>query len=119
MIKRARELNDGMLEYYFKKIEKLGGKKVGIVGLSYREGVKEKAYSRSVPLIALLRKKGYEVFGADGLYSENEIGELFGIKPIGKFEDMDAIVIMNRETKFRAKLRKLKSKIIDIKNILE
>ena len=119
LIKTARELNDGMLEYYFKKIEKLGGKKVGIVGLSYREGVKEKAYSRSVPLIALLRKKGYEVFGADGLYSENEIGELFGIKPIGKFEDMDAIVIMNRETKFRAKLRKLKSKIIDIKNILE
>src|SRR3989338_6423456 len=45
LIKIARKLNDGMVDYYLGKIEKIGGKKVGIIGLSYREGAKEKAYS--------------------------------------------------------------------------
>ena len=60
-----------MINYYIKKIENLIGKKnnvkIGIIGLSYREGVKEKAYSRSIELIRLLKKKGYDVFVSENL----------------------------------------------------
>src|SRR3989338_5466524 len=45
LIKTARELNDDMVNYYIKKIKNTAknGEKIGIIGLSYREGVKEKA----------------------------------------------------------------------------
>src|SRR3989338_3728465 len=69
LIKTARTINDGMINYYAEKVGKIGGKKVGVLGLSYREGVKEKAYSRSIDFISLLKKKGYDVYGYDPLYS--------------------------------------------------
>src|SRR3989338_7326172 len=84
LIKPARELNDDMIEYYFEKIKNIVGKKsnakIGIIGLSYREGVKEKAYSRSIAIISLLKKNVYEVYGLDPLYSKEEIENNFNVK---------------------------------------
>lgn len=118
LIRLARELNDDMLNYYLKKIEEIGGKKIGIIGLSYREGVKEKAYSRSVDLINLLNKKGYEVYGLDPLYSKEETEKEFNIEYLDSFEDMDAIILMNKETQYKEQLEKIKDKVVDVKNVL-
>jgi UDP-N-acetyl-D-mannosaminuronic acid dehydrogenase len=118
LTKTARELNDSMIEYYAKKVKEIGGKKVGIVGLSYREGVKEKAYSRSIPLIQLLKNKGYEVYGLDPSYSKEETEKLFDVKYLENFKDMDSIILMNKETGYK-ELEKLKNKVIDIKNVLK
>ena len=118
LIKTARELNEGMVGYYAKEIEKIGGKKVGIIGLSYREGVKEKAYSRSINLINLLKKKGYEVHGLDPLYSKEETKKEFNIEYLDDIESMDVIILMNKELQYKEQLEKIKDKVIDVKNVL-
>ncbi len=118
LIKIARDLNDDMINYYVKKIEKIGGKKIGIIGLSYREGVKEKAYSRSIALINLLKKKGYDVYGLDPLYSKEEIEKEFKIKCLDNFDKMNAIILMNKEFQYKNELKKIENKVIDIKNVL-
>ena len=118
LIKSARNLNDSMLNYYLKKIEAIGGKKIGIIGLSYRECVKEKAYSRSVDLIKLLKKKGYEVYGLDPLYSKEETEKEFDVKYLDNFDDMDTIILMNKELQYKEQLEKIKNKVIDVKNVL-
>ncbi|MBN4049065.1 nucleotide sugar dehydrogenase [archaeon AH-315-M20] len=118
LLKSARDLNDSMLEYYAKKVDKIGGKKVGLIGLSYREGVKEKTYSRSTNMIALLKKKDYEVYGLDPLFSKEEIENNFDVKYLDNFNEMDVIIVMNKESQYKAKLKAIKDKVIDIKNIL-
>ena len=119
LIKGARELNDGMVDYYAKKVDKIGGKKVGIIGLSYREGVKEKAYSRSIAMIELLKKKGYDVYGLDPSYSKEETETVFKVHYLHNFEDMDAIILMNKEERYKKKLKSIKNKVVDVKNILD
>ena len=118
LIKTARNLNDDMLNYYIKKIEKINGKKIGIIGLSYREGVKEKTYSKSIDMIKLLKKKGYEVYGLDPLYSKEEIKKEFNIRYLDDLNKMDAIILMNKEYRYKNKLKKIKNKVIDVKNVL-
>jgi len=118
LIKTARELNDDMINYYIKKIKKIGGKKVGIIGLSYREGVKEKAYSRSIAMIQALKEQDYETYGLDPLYSKEEIESNFNVKHLDDFNKMDVIVLMNKETQYKEKLSKIKNKVIDVKNVL-
>lgn len=117
LIKAARKLNDGMIDYYAKKIEKIGGKKVGIIGLSYREGVREKAYSRAVDFIRLLRKKGYDVYGMDPLYLREETEKEFDIKYLDNLNEMDVIVLMNKELQYKNQLKNIKNKVIDVKNV--
>tara|TARA_Y100000294_G_C8562459_1_gene339572 strand:- start:454 stop:1632 length:1179 start_codon:yes stop_codon:yes gene_type:complete len=118
LIKTARELNDGMIEYYTKKVDEIGGKKAGIVGLSFREGVKEKAYSRSIAMIQALKKKGYEVYGLDPLYSEEETKNEFDIEYLEDFNKMDVIILMNKESRYKDKLKAIKDKVVDVKNVL-
>jgi UDP-N-acetyl-D-mannosaminuronate dehydrogenase len=118
LIKVARKLNDDMIEYYAKKIASIGGKKVGVVGLSYREGVKEKAYSRSIDMIKLLKKKGYDVYGYDPLYSSSETLKEFGCKYLDDFSKMDVLILMNKEVSLKNKLMKFKDRVVDVKNVL-
>ena len=118
LIKIARELNDSMVDYYAKRIDKIGGKKVGIIGLSYREGVKEKAYSKSIELISLLKKKKYDVYALDTLYSKEEIKKEFGVNYLEDFNKMDVIILMNKERIYRNELIKIKNKVVDVKNVL-
>lgn len=121
LIKAARALNDDMVNYYFEKIKNTAknGKKIGIIGLSYREGVKEKAYSRSIAMIRLLKKNGYEVYGIDPLYSKEEIESNFNVKYLNDFGKMDSIIVMNKLPEYRGKLMRLKKKVVDVKNMLK
>jgi UDP-N-acetyl-D-mannosaminuronic acid dehydrogenase len=117
LMKTARELNDKMIEFYLQKIKKMCKTgKVGVIGLSYRNGVKEKAYTRSIPFIDLLKRNGYHVFGIDPMYNDVELKSEFGVSAIKDFSKMDVIVIFNNVTEYNEKLKSMKSKIIDIKN---
>ncbi|MEK6949033.1 MAG: nucleotide sugar dehydrogenase [Nanoarchaeota archaeon] len=123
LIKTARVLNDNMINYYFENIKKIVGKKlnakIGVIGLSYREGVKEKAYSRSIAMISLLKKNGYKAYGIDPLYSKEEIENNFNVKYLNDFGKMDAIIVMNKLPEYQSKLMKIKNKAVDVKNILK
>ena len=58
----------------------LDGAGVLVLGLTYRHGVKELAYSRAIPLIAGLRAGGATVLANDPLLTDEEIRSL-GAEP--------------------------------------
>ena len=117
LIEESRDINDGMVSFYADKIPK-GARKVGVIGLSYREGVKEKAYSRSIVMIDELKKRKYEVYGYDPLYSKEETEKEFKVSYFNDFKVMDALILMNKEIGLKDKLMPLKKRVIDIKNVL-
>jgi len=118
LIKQARELNDQMIEYYAGQLEERIGKggKVLVVGLTFREGVKELAYTRSIPMIKLLQQRGYEVYVYDPMYSEDEIRAL-NFKYSRTFTSMKGIVLMNYYPELKDTLLTLKQRIVDVKGI--
>jgi len=117
LIKAARLLNDQMVNYYANKAGKISkkGGKILVVGISFREKVKETAYTRSLPLIKLLQKKGYKVYAYDPLYSKKEI-ENFGLQYSEDFGKADCIILMNKYPELKNLLLRYRQKIIDIKN---
>ncbi|MDD5022722.1 MAG: nucleotide sugar dehydrogenase [Candidatus ainarchaeum sp.] len=82
--KTGRKINDKMIDFWAEKIiekaKKLGKPineiKICIKGLSYRKGVKETAYTRSIPLIRKLESLGVDVYAYDELYSKEEIEKM-------------------------------------------
>jgi len=73
----ARTINDDMATYAIDKIEEMIGsledKNVLILGLSYRENVKEPTKSTSLLLIDKLKRKRANVFVNDPLFTKNDI----------------------------------------------
>jgi len=55
---------------------RLDGVPVLVLGLTYRHGVKELAYSRALPLIERLRMQGAQVFAHDPLLGRDEVAAL-------------------------------------------
>ena len=77
LVAEARRANDGQVE---RVVDRLGqdlasleGASVLVLGLTYRYGVKELAYSRALPLIAALRERGAHVLAWDPLLEPSEI----------------------------------------------
>ncbi|PIN69389.1 GDP-mannose dehydrogenase [Candidatus Woesearchaeota archaeon CG11_big_fil_rev_8_21_14_0_20_43_8] len=116
LIKFARDLNDDMIEHYISKLP-AGIKKVGVVGFSYRAGVKETAYTRSIPLLRSLEKKGFDAYVYDPMYSTEEISGL-GFKKLEDFSDVDAVIVMNKEEKARDDLLEFDGLVIDVKGLI-
>ncbi|MGD0018894.1 MAG: nucleotide sugar dehydrogenase [Candidatus Limnocylindrales bacterium] len=77
VVATSRRTNDGVLSSVIKTIEsQLGGlddAPILVLGLTYRENVKELAYSRALPLIDRLGFHGAEVWAYDPLLSDEEI----------------------------------------------
>jgi nucleotide sugar dehydrogenase len=73
----ARQVNDGMAEWALDRLEKalggLVGKRVLVLGLSYRENVKEAVFSGGVRLIGLLKEKGAIPLINDPHYAPEEL----------------------------------------------
>jgi len=125
LTKSARDINDSMADYYASKALKIIGNKpeakICVVGLSYREGVKEHAYTRSIPLIKILKAKGFRVYGADNFYTNEEIKSIFNAEPLANDEElknMDAVILMNKIPEYKKILLPMKKKIVDVKNML-
>ncbi len=84
LVETAREVNDAQTGRAVATLDGLLGGLAGVpvlvLGLTYREGVRELAYSRAVPLIAALRAAGADVAGYDPLMEPSEV-EAIGARP--------------------------------------
>jgi nucleotide sugar dehydrogenase len=99
LVALARRINDGQVAAAVQAIELAVGDldtmPVLVLGLTYREGVKELAYSRALPLIEQLKDRGAVVFAYDPLLSPAEI-ERCGVLPYRWGERSPARVIVTQ-----------------------
>jgi nucleotide sugar dehydrogenase len=76
LVDASRRANDGQVDRAIGTIDEalggLDGAEVLVLGLTYRHGVKELAYSRALPLISGLQARGARVLAYDPLLSEAE-----------------------------------------------
>ena len=84
LVARSREVNDGQpriaVEAIRGSLGTLEGQPVLVLGLTYRENVKELAYSMAVPLIRELADAGARVLAYDPLLVDEEVRRL-GAEP--------------------------------------
>lgn len=81
LVDASRKANDGQVGRAIATLEGalgglgggLDGVEVLVLGLTYRDGVKELAYSRAIPLIVGLRARGARVLAFDPLLDDDEI----------------------------------------------
>ena len=77
LVETARAVNDGQSDRAVRTLDGLLGGLAGapvlVLGVTYREGVHELAYSRAIPLIDALRAAGAEVHAYDPLMEPSEI----------------------------------------------
>jgi nucleotide sugar dehydrogenase len=80
LVAASRRINDGQVdravEVLAERLVGLHGVPVLVLGLTYRHGVKELAYSRALPLINRLQAAGATVFAYDPLLSASEVSAL-------------------------------------------
>jgi UDP-N-acetyl-D-glucosamine dehydrogenase len=80
----AREINEGMPDYAAELLADLlgglDGTRVLILGVAYRGGVKETAFSGAFPLRDALLSRGAQVVASDPLYDDSELRAL-GFEP--------------------------------------
>ncbi|WP_373894960.1 nucleotide sugar dehydrogenase [Virgibacillus natechei] len=96
----SRDINDNMANYGISKMEKgigsLENKNILILGLSYRENVKEPTKSTTLLLIDQLKEKKANVFVNDPLYTNNEIS-MYGVNPLSLHDpfvsEMDGLIL--------------------------
>jgi nucleotide sugar dehydrogenase len=99
LVELARRVNDGQVDAAVERLTAelgtLGDVPVLVLGLTYREGVKELAYSRAIPLIERLRADGARVSAWDPLLSPTEI-EALGAVPWTWASPSDARAIVTQ-----------------------
>ncbi len=80
LVARAREVNDGQVDRAVEAVEavlgELAGAGVIVLGLTYRHGVHELAYSRALPLIEALTARGARVLAFDPLLDADQVARL-------------------------------------------
>lgn len=96
IVRAARNENFEMPNYGIQLLEKLHGtlrgETIGILGASYRGGVKETAFSGVFDLVAELAKRGAIVRVHDPFYSDDELSAL-GFVPYHYGEPLDAAIV--------------------------
>jgi len=84
LVQTSRRVNDGQVAHavsgIIRVLGSLDGVAVLVLGLTYRHGVKELAYSRALPLVERLRVQGAQVSAYDPLLSRDEVAAL-GVTP--------------------------------------
>src|SRR5207245_2524000 len=98
LIRNAQEVDFAMPATYLNLLsEVLGGlvgKRVVVLGVSYRPDVKETAFSAAFPVVAGLKEMGASVVVHDPLFSDRELNDL-GFEPINLREatPADAVIV--------------------------
>jgi UDP-N-acetyl-D-mannosaminuronic acid dehydrogenase len=102
----ARAINDAMhqraADLLAGALDGLAGRRVLILGLTYRPGVKELRHSPALALAAELRRRGAIVLGHDPLLSADEVGGLglIAAAPDGSVA-MDALALHTADPAYR------------------
>ena len=96
VVRSAREANAAMPEHGVTLLEKefgdLAGKRVAVLGISYRGGVKESAFSGVFGVVTALKTRGALVVVNDPMYSDEEVVAL-GFEPYAIGEAADAVIL--------------------------
>jgi nucleotide sugar dehydrogenase len=96
IVREAREVNDKMPTYIVDKIaDEIGDlkeKKTLVLGISYRPGVKESAFSGIFSVADRLAKLGAHVFVHDPFYTSEEVSKI-GFNPQFISEDIEIIIV--------------------------
>ena len=96
IVRTAREANMTMPEYAIALAEgalgDLKGRRVVVLGASYRGRVKETAFSGVFPTVEILRSKGTEVLVHDPMYTDDELAK-YGFSPYHRGEPVDAAIL--------------------------
>jgi UDP-N-acetyl-D-mannosaminuronic acid dehydrogenase len=116
LVTLARKLNAKMVDYYADKALKIAkkGAKVGIIGLSYRTGVKEAVHTEAHALIKALKKRKLKPYGMDPMFSAEEVERLFHIRAFSKPSEVDVVILANRIESLGLDGKKT----VDVKNVL-
>jgi nucleotide sugar dehydrogenase len=98
LVRTAREVNDGMAARSLRWLETalggLSGRRVLVLGLSYREDVKELAFSTALAVIDQLRHAGATVLANDPHFRASELAGLdVELVDLTRDTDVDAVVV--------------------------
>jgi UDP-N-acetyl-D-mannosaminuronic acid dehydrogenase len=107
LVELARRVNDGQVGVAIRSLQKALGSledvPVLVLGLTYREGVKELAYSRALPLIDRLAFHGARVSAWDPLLSADEVARCAASPwTWGTPSEARAIVVQTADPAFRS-----------------
>jgi nucleotide sugar dehydrogenase len=103
----ARRINDGMAEYAVQRIEAEAGslwrRSVLLLGVTYREDVREVTFSSAYFLQAALWRHGATVYVDDPLYTAAELHAL-GFQPLppGRENEIDAMILQAAHRAYQA-----------------
>ena len=102
----ARALNEDMPRWCVKRLEGaitggLKGRTVAVLGIAYRGGVKESAFSGVFPVVRFLQEAGARALVEDPLYTDDEIRE-FGFEPFHIGESCDGVVVQADHGSYRS-----------------
>lgn len=105
VVRAAREANAAMPDYAVSVLAAaaggdLAGKRVVVLGASYRGGVKETAFSGVFPTVAALRAAGAEVLVHDPMYTDDELAR-YDFTPYHLGEPVDAAVLQADHADYR------------------
>jgi nucleotide sugar dehydrogenase len=96
VVRSAREANAGMPEHAVSLLAQeygdLSGAKVAVLGISYRGGVKESAFSGVFGTVTALKSRGAQVVVHDPMYTDAEITGL-GFIPYALGDSVDAVIL--------------------------
>lgn len=109
IVRDGRATNDGMarvsIELLTGALGGLKGRRVLVLGASYREDVKELAFSTAIPVVDQLHRQGAHVLIHDPHFTSNElarfeseIADLAGAAPI----DVDAVIVQAFHSDYRS-----------------
>ena len=104
MPQASRRVNDRMPTYCVAQLAALRGDlrglRVAVLGLAYRGGVKETAFSGCWALVEELRRLGAVPVVQDPLYSADEL-RAFGLSPFNLGEPIDAVIVQSDHVEYR------------------
>ena len=99
----ARIRNESMPAYTIEEIKNkfpsLVSMSIGILGVSYRTGVKEAAFSGALTLLKLLKDEGAIVFGYDPFFAPSELKDL-GFEYAEDYSNLNGIIIHTAHDEF-------------------
>ena len=105
VVSAGRTANKAMPRHLVERVERelgsIKGKKIVILGLAYRGGVKESAFSGAWDLVKLISDKGGLPVVHDPMYSEDELSAL-GLRPYQLGEECDAAILQTNHDAYKS-----------------
>lgn len=107
LVAKSIETNENLPKYSVDMIKKfvgdLSGKKIAILGLTFKEGVKEDRFSPTYELIKILKKENVKLYINDPYYSEDELKIKTGLDVIQleNLNEMDGIILASPLEEFK------------------